>query len=332
MKKRTSVIISITLGIILIGLFLYKTNPKAILFHLVHLKFGWLMVALVFNILSVVLRSNRWRDILKPIKTCSFHRTMAATFMGYAFSTLLPARAGEIIRPLYLAGEEEISRVTALTSVAIERLMDLSVILILLAFYFILVPTNDQNVLLPTIRNTAVISMICLILLYFSAMIIIKKPACAEWIQSKITWNFLRSLFQNVLSGLSILQPGWALFWIIIQGFVIWLLIAAQNYCVFNAFSLNLPFSAAFLIITVSAAGFLVPSPGGVGGFHKSVQIGLTVFHQVEYNLASAYSLVLHALSMLPLTFIGLVYFFFSGMDYQKLVKNVTSDSSPQSK
>ena len=58
--------------------------------------------------------------------------TMRATAVGFAASSLLPARAGELIRPYFLSRHEAISATGAFATVVIERTVDLLTVVALL--------------------------------------------------------------------------------------------------------------------------------------------------------------------------------------------------------
>jgi hypothetical protein len=53
--------------------------------------------------------------------------------------------------------------------------------------------------------------------------------------------------------------------------------------------------------------GVAVPTPGGVGSFHYAFRLGVTTFFAAADDRAVAAAVVLHAISFLPITFIGLL-------------------------
>ena len=87
----------------------------------------------------------------------------------------------------------------------------------------------------------------------------------------------------------------------------LWLVIFWQVELCLRAFGVTLPFRAAYLLITLSVIGMAVPTPGGVGGFHAMLQIGLTGFFAVDHNLAAGIAIAYHAICFFPITVIGLV-------------------------
>jgi uncharacterized protein (TIRG00374 family) len=84
-----------------------------------------------------------------------------------------------------------------------------------------------------------------------------------------------------------------------------WLVINVQIYCVIRAFGLDLPMSAAFVVTTAAVLGLVVPTPGGVGGYHAAVQFALTDVFQVPIAAATGVALIAHAVSFVPISIIG---------------------------
>jgi uncharacterized membrane protein YbhN (UPF0104 family) len=73
------------------------------------------------------------------------------------------------------------------------------------------------------------------------------------------------------------------------------------------AFDIDLPLRAAFLLVTLAVIGLAVPTPGGVGGFHKATQVGMTMFFGIGLNKATGVAIAYHAICFLPITVVGLL-------------------------
>ena len=86
---------------------------------------GWLGLALAITLFNFPLRSWRWTRLLHHVQRVSQLEAFSATCIGFAASVLLPARAGEIVRPAVLSRRTGIPFAPALASIAVERLIDL---------------------------------------------------------------------------------------------------------------------------------------------------------------------------------------------------------------
>src|SRR4029077_3214782 len=83
----------------------------------------------------IVIRSWRWQYLLEPLGPTRFVNAFRATVVGFAASSVLPARAGEVIRPYFLARHERMSATGAFATIVLERLLDTITVLVLLASY-----------------------------------------------------------------------------------------------------------------------------------------------------------------------------------------------------
>jgi uncharacterized protein (TIRG00374 family) len=99
-----------------------KFRPHGIILMIITYLFGF------------IIRGIRWKYMLSPIKKISTYSTTEGVIVGYMGNNLLPARAGEIIRAVYIGNTECISKTTAFGTVAIERLFDGLVIVGILLF------------------------------------------------------------------------------------------------------------------------------------------------------------------------------------------------------
>src|SRR5205085_7390060 len=82
----------------------------------------------------------RWQYLLAPMGTPSFSNAFQATAVGFAASAVLPARAGEVIRPYFLSRRERrpsLSATSAFATIILERLLDMLAVLVLLAIYVV---------------------------------------------------------------------------------------------------------------------------------------------------------------------------------------------------
>lgn len=92
----------------------------------------WLLPSLAATVLCYVFRILRWQLILAPSQRVPFAAVYHAMMIGFAVNCVLPARAGEIARPLVLRNTRQVPFATALSTVAAERLFDMAAVLLLL--------------------------------------------------------------------------------------------------------------------------------------------------------------------------------------------------------
>jgi uncharacterized membrane protein YbhN (UPF0104 family) len=87
-----------------------------------------------------------------------------------------------------------------------------------------------------------------------------------------------------------------------------WLSIGCGIWLTSRAFDLTLPFPGAFLIMMFLVVGVAVPTPSGVGSFHWAYKLAVMMYFGASEGAAVAAAIVLHAVSFLPVTLVGLVF------------------------
>jgi hypothetical protein len=62
-----------------------------------------------------------------------------------------------------------------------------------------------------------------------------------------------------------------------------------------------------------------MPTPGAIGGFHAMYQISVTTFFGVPTDRAVGGAIVLHAISFVPVTLVGLVFMAREGLSLTRM-------------
>ena len=187
---------------------------------------------------------------------------------GHFLNTILPSKAGEILRPLYISKIYKISYLKLISSCVLERIIDIIVTLILVIIILIF---NSQDILVVELDSLAYFTIIFLLLLIFG--IIITKNI--EKINNKLThfldsWKRVRKKNNRVLFVTTTL-----LFWL-----------AGILATYFQLKSCPLPaqlhsIEAAIFITTLISFALILPSvPGNIGVL--SVALNFLMLHYLR--------------------------------------------------
>src|SRR5215813_1608071 len=130
---RTVIVLALAAGLVL--LFVRNVDLRVVVSEILRARLPWLATSLATTLISLVIRSFRWQYLLEPLGHASFGNAFRATAVGFAASSILPARAGELIRPYFLARHERLSATGAFATIVIERLLDMLTVLVLLASF-----------------------------------------------------------------------------------------------------------------------------------------------------------------------------------------------------
>jgi uncharacterized protein (TIRG00374 family) len=305
----------------LLYFFFSRTSLADVADRILRIRPDDLALAVAASLLSLFLRTWRWQVILRPVRRVGFAPAFAATSIGFAASTVLPMRAGEIVRPIVLSRRSTVPFSAALASIVFERAIDLSTVLALFVVYATVPGVR------PTLTGTAAHHFRVLSISAGAAGAAIAAfAAFGVWSVfrrdqlSRLLDRMLRPLpvrlrgklsggISSFLDGFSILGDRRAFVTTVAGSIVLWLVIDAQIFFLFRAFRLSLPFSATFVVLPVTLVGMAIPTPGAVGGFHKACQVALTYFYGVPLDTATGLAIVYHAVAFVPVTILGFILF-----------------------
>lgn len=321
-SRRFQAIASAVLAIGLFAFFLSRVPLSEIGARIASASPVWLAASLGISIATFALRALRWTWILRPVGRVPVFPAFRATAIGFAANTVLPARAGEILRPAILARERNLPFPALLASIVFERILDASAQLCYLAVALTFGGFTGSFSGSRVRWAVAVIAAVAIAVALFAVLwrdaterfldwLFNALPARARPAARRIAHTFLDGFASLKTPRLAVLVAGGSL--------ALWFVINLQVYCSLRAFGLDLPLTAAFMVTTAAVLGLAVPTPGGVGGYHAAVQFALTDIFHVPIATATGVALVAHAISFAPISIIGFTLFAASPLRKQGL-------------
>ena len=318
MRSPLRAVIVVALSAALLVLFLYNVDLRAVGRQIVHADPAWLLLSLFTMFLNLAVRAWRWQYLLEPLGVVGFGSSFRATAVGFAASNILPFRAGEVIRPYFLARQEKISATGAFATIILERVLDMMAVLTLLGIYvlfFAPAPTEHNRVQFEAVQVTgllagvaAVVAVIVMVVLAGNPTRLSKALARLEAVLPSKLAGLLARVAEKFAIGLgAVRRPGRFLVAFALS-FPLWLSIAAGIWAGAVAFHLNVPFVGSFLILAPLVVGVAVPTPGAVGGFHAAFRFAATTFFDAPDDGAVGAAIVLHLMTVAPTLLLGLVF------------------------
>jgi uncharacterized membrane protein YbhN (UPF0104 family) len=261
----------------------------------------WLLPAFVSLATGIVIRAHRWRLLFVPALRPPFRSVWNAVLVGYFFNSLLPARAGEVARIVYLNRRAGVSHAQAAATVAVERGYET---LILLLLFFAAVPWLPSVTWLRAAAALALVVAVVLLLLAFAAwrwhgrpLRVLLGPFVRRGVLQQPRVDAWAHLLGEGLAGLT--RPATLAavgFWTVVS----WLVLSLSNWLVMLGFDLGLSPAAGLLVAVATAVALILPaSPGGLGVFEAATVVALDAYG-VPTSQAVSYALVLHALNFVP--------------------------------
>ncbi len=275
------------------------------------------------------LRALRWRPILAPIQPDIPFRTLwSATAIGMMVSNVVPVRAGELARAFALSrAVPTVSFPAAFASIAVDRLFDGMVVLLLL-FVAMLDPAFPQGVLLldRPISHYAVGGVAFVVVGIGAMYLLILFPARILSLYEVVVRRLAprleargREALLAIAGGLSVLKSPARFVTVFAWTLLHWLVNALAFWLAFRAVGITAPFSAALFLQGIISVGVAIPqAPGFFGVFETFGKLGLGVYG-IPDDQALTWAIGFHVLSYIPITLIGAYYFARAGMSMGEL-------------
>jgi uncharacterized membrane protein YbhN (UPF0104 family) len=275
---------------------------------------GWLAVAVLSVIATVVVRVARWRALLRGMAGTypAWSPLWRATLWGQGLNWLLPFRAGDLARaygirhaewtgresaPAGVKQSQPIGAPYALGTIGAEKLLDLA--WLCLAVLPVLLFETLPN--LPRLLPAAHIAVPLLVLGGALTLAWLLSRAPSPFGQDRAAWRKAAADgMQRLGTGLAVLSRPAALWPAMAWSLLLWLGHVFNNYATARALALPLDWLGAVLVLVVLQAGLVPPStPAKIGVFQALCVAGLGL---LGYDVAAslAYGLVLQWVVMLP--------------------------------
>lgn len=328
MPKRAQFWIGIFISLLCLGAVLWAVDLEQVLQSLKSADWRAVLFIAAGQVAFMLLRAWRWQLMLG--KGVGYWSLFHAQNIGYLITNLLPFRLGDLARS-YLAGlEPGVSGVQALSSVALERVLDMLIIVVFFGAAAPLAPTlpGGMGIVAAVICGAAVVSFLVMLLAAANRS---RAMGLARWALEKVKrldtplWlgrvgSFLDGF--NVLVHWRVLLPVMGL------SLVLWLCIVSGYYGGLWGFWPGVTLPAALFTLCAAAFGVSAPSsPGFVGVFHGAVVLGLSVF-PVTAGQALSFAVVYHATTYLVVLILGLVGLWQSGRSLGAIVTAVQKRSA----
>jgi uncharacterized protein (TIRG00374 family) len=329
LRSALRTILVSALAVALLAVFLRNANFARVWAELTSVRTDLLLLAVALTIAMAFVRAERWQYLLAPLGPTRFRVAFRTTIIGFAASFILPARVGEVLRPYLLARSERLPATSAFATIIVERLLDLLTVIILLAAYFLLL-RGDEAVAAPALYRavmfgaavTAPVGLGILVAMFVMAGHPERVHGLVLGIERVLPHRIAQTLasFTTAFArGLAVMRSPARVLYAMGWSLVLWLAIGAQLWIVVRAFDIAMPFSGSFLITAILVVGVAIPTPGGVGGTHEALRLGLTSFYAADNDAAVGAAILQHGVNFVPYLLLGMWFLAQDGINMAKL-------------
>jgi uncharacterized protein (TIRG00374 family) len=288
-----------------------------------------LLLALALTLTIMLVRAERWQYLLAPLGRTRFWVAFRTTVIGFAVSFIVPARAGEVLRPYLLARSEGLPATAAFATIIVERILDVLTVLMLLGLFFLFAQSQEASAAPAMYRAVVVgaaaiapVALAILVTMFVMAghperlhSVVLKVERVLPARLARAVAGFMKTFAE----GLAVVRSPRRLVWALGWSFVMWSAMAVQLWVLVRAFDITLPFGGSFLVTAILVVGVAVPTPGGVGGTHEALRLGLTSFYGADNDAAVGAAIVQHGENFVPYLLLGFWFLAQEGLNMTRL-------------
>lgn len=313
-KRYLKVLLFAGLGFLILWLITRNQDVGKIWLEVRQANYGWVLLTLVFGVLSHIARAIRWNILIAELgERPPLATTFYALMTGYLANLAVP-RLGEITRCATLSRYSKISFNGLIGSVVAERVFDMISILVLIfltvLFQFqFLKEFLEKYVVAPVIglvSGNILLIIILMVVLLISGVLVLRYLYGVNRNNAGISSKIKRQLlgFWRGVISLAYIKHK---FWFFILTVLIWFFYFLTVYLIFFALpgTSFLGVSAGFTILVMGTLGVVAPVPGGVGTYHFIVITTMTELLSVTPESATSYAYISHAAQMVLIIVVG---------------------------
>jgi uncharacterized protein (TIRG00374 family) len=308
LRRHLNFIIGLVISAAAVYLSLHKVDFKVLWTSFQAANYLFLIPAGLIQFLIFFLKAAGWRFLLMPAKKeVRLRSTFSALVIGLMVNNLFPAKMGELARAYLIGEKERLPKTLCFSTIMVEHLLD---ILVLLIFLIILMPLVSLPDWLRTSGTLVGVLALGMILVLFFAMR--REEMVLSWMDRLLARvperfrNKIEGILKNALQGLRVVT-GRYFFYAFGCLLTMWSTVFVVAYLQMAAFGLFLPFTAPIMVIIFMAFGKIIPSsPGGIGTLHYLIIVVLMSF-DVSKETALGCAILMHGFGFLIEVASGLV-------------------------
>ena len=283
----------------------------------------YILPAIAIYFVGIWLRAARWRLLMAPFAAVQTERLFRIILIGFAVNNVLPLRLGELVRTFLLRQSHKVPIASTLATVLIERLLDVFALCGILTV--VLLFGEPRGWLLAAAGTAATIAGVGLAGLLFVLVVprrLLERLFAFGIALARRIHRRLGDLASSIVDGLRVLEDGRAVLAIVPLSVLCW----AAELGLYYFLALALDVDAGLLglaagMVIANLATVLPSPPGYVGTFDIALQGTLTESFGVPEITAGAYTLLAHAVLLIPVVVVGLLMLSWEDLSFRGLAR-----------
>jgi len=281
-------------------------------------NYWWILPAVVFSLLSFLIRARRWSLLIEPLGyNPGLTHTYHAVATGY-FANMIFPRLGEVAKCAALSRKENIPFDKLVGTMLIERTIDILTVLVILGATLVAGTTAtgsflSENVFMPAEEKissslgSATIVTVIAILLIVTAIVMffmLREKLSVRPVFKKM-YSFSDGLFSG-LKTIGKLKRKWEF---MLHTLLLWVAYFFMSYfpllCLESTSHLGV--GATMFILVIGSFGMAAPVQSGLGAYHWIVSRGMLVAYAIPLEEGLAYATLEHESQMILIAIAGAI-------------------------
>lgn len=333
MKFAIRLSISVLIAVALTWLVFRGTDWNEVWSAIRNVEIEWILASQFVVWTSHFVRAKRFGYILNAVEPTRYRTALSIAQIGFLFNVLLPMRLGDAVKGVAMTRITGHPLSKSFAAVILDRLMEVVGILTVFIVAALSFP-RDRNATIPAgafqNRDDIVISSklivpvsaataVAVVVVFGVLFMIYFQHGAARSMVKRLMGNRLPRVqarvdgaIENFAAGTHLFRSPSGLGKALVLSLAAWSLNLASFAAFLNAFSLEYAWYAPFVIQAVVAAFLAAPlTPGLVGQLHVPIVASvLMAVPAAGIAEAKALAIVGHALSLVPITVLGVTCMF----------------------
>ncbi len=318
LREIFGLVFSFGLGFAFLYIAFRGISMKDFLASLSRVSIWWMLMYTAFSTFSHYLRAIRWKYLLSILKQdISVHHIFASIMIGYGFNNIIP-RLGEVSRAVFLGRYEKISRVSILGTIVVERVLDIimfgSAVIISGMIY-----AKNLDDTFVWLKFTLILGAIVIVAsIIFLVLLVKQEKKIVRLVQklfsrsSEKTSLKIKILLEKLISGFHCFQSASDTLLTIIFSVLIMINYGLNTYLGFYMLGMqnerSIDFGMAWVTMSISAIGVMIPTPGGLGSYHSITKSVLQKLYAFGETISISYAFLSHAITYVLNTLFAVAY------------------------
>ncbi|MDR3095153.1 MAG: flippase-like domain-containing protein [Bacteroidales bacterium] len=319
-KQALQLIVFLFIGVALLYFAFRGIDLNELMVHLKKADFTWVALALVFGVLGLVVRAARWKMLMEPIDAHpKLINILHAINVGYLANFVFP-RIGEITRCGILNRTDHLPVDKAFGTVIVERLFDVLMVFGLLALMLALNFNLISGFLVtyifePISRNlpeTAGALWVAGGIVGVATVLYLLFRMFRKQLAGSAVWLKIKGWLKGILNGIQSVRRMKRFGLFLALNVLLFACYFMQTYFMFFAFesTSSLGLLDGLFVLVITTLAMIVPVQGGIGAYHGTVSIGLTLFGLTRMD-GMVYATMSHTTTSLLFILLGAISLIF---------------------